>query len=153
MNHTPAFHALKRLHADIGGQIKANRKEAARLAEDMRHIEAVLRMLEPGFNVASIAARRRNRENPYFERGQIFRHVLGILREAPAPMTTREIVIALLRSRGAGEPSTAAIRTMFGAVATSLRNHRGKTVESIGEGKPVRWRLIEECAFSQNDHT
>jgi hypothetical protein len=112
----------------------------------MKHVEAVLKMLAPGFNVASIAAKRRNRENPYFERGQIFRHVLGILREAPAPMTTREIVIALLNSRGVPEPSTHAIRTMFGAVATSLRNHRGKTVESVGEGKPVRWRLRQESA-------
>ena len=145
MTQSPAFHALKRLHATIGGQIKANRKEAARLAEDMRHIEAVLRMLVPGFNVASIAAKRRNQENPYFRKGEIFRHVLGILREAPAPMTTREIVIALLRSRGAVEPSSAAIRTMFGAVATSLRNHQGKTIEKVGIGSPKKWAIHDSA--------
>jgi len=46
-----------------------------------------------GFDLKSISARRRNQANPYFGRGQIIRHVLSLLREVPAPMTTREIVM------------------------------------------------------------
>jgi len=140
--HTPAIFALKRLHAELGGKIKANRKEAAQLTLNMKHVEAVLQMLEPGFDVRRIAARRKNRENPYFKRGTVFRTVLNILRAADGPMTTRQIVEALFRQRGNERPSTVAIRTMVGAVHSSLRNHQGKTVEAIGEGIPVKWRLL-----------
>ena len=36
-------------------------------------VEAVVKMLQPGFNVASIAAKRRNKGNPWFMRGALFR--------------------------------------------------------------------------------
>jgi hypothetical protein len=35
----------------------------------MRQVEAVVKMLQAGFNVASIAAKRRNKSNPCFKRG------------------------------------------------------------------------------------
>jgi hypothetical protein len=36
----------------------------------MMQVEAVLQMLQPGFSVASIAAKRRNKSNPWFKRGR-----------------------------------------------------------------------------------
>jgi len=57
-NH-PALPALLKLHANRGGQTLENRKQAAKLAQDMKHVEAVIRMFDPGFNVRTIAVRRR----------------------------------------------------------------------------------------------
>jgi hypothetical protein len=55
----------------------------------MMQVEAVLQMLQPGFNVAGIAAKRRNKSKPWFERGTLFRSVVDVLRRATAaPMTT-----------------------------------------------------------------
>jgi len=142
MKHKPALFALLRLHADLGGKIKANRKEAVRLATDMKHVEAVIRMIEPGYDVRRISARRKNLANPYFKRGTVFRGVLAILRDATAPLTTRQIVEALFRQQGTDSPTMDAIRAMVGAVHSSLRNHEGKTVEASGEGMPVKWLLI-----------
>lgn len=141
--YTPAVFALQRLHAELGGQIKDNRHEAKRLAESMKHVEAVLKLIQPGFDPRRIAARRKNRTNPYFERGTVFRAVLNILREASTPITAREIVDSLFKQRGIENPPVAAVRTMFGAVHSSLRNHMGKTVERVGEGMPARWRLAD----------
>jgi len=39
-------------------------------------------MLQPGFNVASIAAKRRNTSNPWFKRGTPFRTAADVLRQA-----------------------------------------------------------------------
>jgi hypothetical protein len=47
MKHKPALYALERLHAELGGQIAQNKREAKRLAQAMVHVEAVLKMLEP----------------------------------------------------------------------------------------------------------
>lgn len=59
MEHKPALYALMRLHAELGGKIKDNAAEAAKLRASMRHVEAVLHLLEPGFNARTIAARRK----------------------------------------------------------------------------------------------
>jgi hypothetical protein len=56
----------------------------------MKHIEAVIRMFEPSYDVRRTAARRRNRTNGLFKRGTLFRTALDALRKAPEPMTTRE---------------------------------------------------------------
>ena len=79
-NH-PAVAYLVRLHADIGGQILENRKEAKRLADAMIHVEAVIRLFDPAYNVTRIAARRRYKGNGVFKRGTILRNALDVLRK------------------------------------------------------------------------
>jgi hypothetical protein len=44
-----AIHTLERLQAELGGQILANKQEAERLGESMRHVEAVIKMLDPAY--------------------------------------------------------------------------------------------------------
>lgn len=137
----PAVPYLVRLHADIGGRILDNRKEAHRLVEDMKHVEAVLRMYDPNYNVAAIIGRRRINGNPWFKRGTLFRSALEALRTAAKPMTARELVIAMLAAKGLKDVPAARVRSLRGGVTNSLRNNEGKTVEAVGEGSPMRWRL------------
>ena len=54
-------------------------------------VEAVVKILQPGFNVASIAAKRSNKSNPWFKRGKLFKSAVDVLRRAAVPMTAREI--------------------------------------------------------------
>jgi hypothetical protein len=42
-------------------------------------------MLQPGFNVQSTAAKRRNKSNPWFKCGTLFRSAGGVLRRSGAP--------------------------------------------------------------------
>ncbi len=127
MEHKPALYALVRLHAELAGRIADNKKQAAKLRDDMRHVEATIRLLEPGFDTRRIAVKRRHNPNPLFKRGTVFRAALDILRTATAPMTAEEIAVALLRSKGVQEPSKAEVLMMYGAVAGSLRINAGKS--------------------------
>ena len=45
---SPAIQPLERLHSELGG-----------LADSMRHVEAVIKMLDPTFNLRRIAVKRR----------------------------------------------------------------------------------------------
>lgn len=137
----PAVDYLIRLHADIGGRILANKKQAETLAEQAKAVEAVIKMFDPDFNVRKIAPRRRNTGNQWFKRGTLFRAVLDTLRGATGPMTVREIALAVLASKGAGEPDMKAVKSLEGGIRASLDNHNGKTVERVGEGVPARWLL------------
>src|SRR3979411_559461 len=62
--HRPAMQTLERLHAELGGQILENKEEAQRLAGQMLHVEAVIKMLDPTYNLRRIAVKRR-KSNPW----------------------------------------------------------------------------------------
>jgi hypothetical protein len=135
----PAVAYLVRLHADLGGKIWENKKEAERLAENMKHVEAVIKLFNPAFNVRGIAVRRRYKGNPWFKRGTLFRHAMEIMRQTKVPLTSRQIAELLLASKGIHDRTVE--RDLANSVQASLRNREGKIVEVIGTGMPQRWRL------------
>ena len=136
---TQAVHTLKQLHAELAGKIMDNKREAERLRQSMVHVEAVLKMLAPGENIARIAVRRR-KPNPFFKRGTVWRAVLDVLRAASAPMTAAEITAAMLVRKGVPNTGTQKARDLEGAVRAGLRNKNGEVVECLA-GPPSRWRL------------
>jgi hypothetical protein len=140
-NH-PVLSGLIKLHADLGGQIFKNRQEAKRLAEDMRHIEAVIRMFEPSFDVRRIAIKRRQQGNPWFKRGTVFRHAVDVLRNASEPLSAREIAEAMLAAKGATDAKPKAVSDLTASVLVSLRNNEGQTVRTVGSERPAKWGLI-----------
>jgi hypothetical protein len=136
--HTLA--ALVRLHSELGGRILANRKEAKSLKDDMRHVEAVICMFEPGYDVRRIAARR-NRSNGLFKHGALFRLAMDALRKAPEPMTTRQIAEAMLAAKGGPKPSRKQMHGLLVAMQGIMRKYNGRAVVRVGEGVPARWTL------------
>jgi hypothetical protein len=106
---TQATHTLEQLHAELGGKILDNRAEAKRLAGAMVHVEAVLELLRPGYDVRPIAVRRR-KPNPWFRRGTVFRHALEVLRDATGPLTTREIAEQMLARKGVTDAPQKGVR-------------------------------------------
>ena len=94
-----AVYTLGLLHAELAGKLLANKREAIRLRTALLQVEAVVKMLEPGFNVARIAAKRRNKSNPWFKRGTLFRSAVDVMRRAGTPMTAREIAEALIAGK------------------------------------------------------
>jgi hypothetical protein len=76
-----------------------------------------------------------------FERGTLFRHALDVLRAAKEPLTTREVVLAMLDAKGLSEPTTKQVHDLYGAVQSSLRNCNGKSVVRVGERVPMRWSI------------
>ena len=136
----PAVAYLVRLHADLGGKILENRKEAKRLAENMEHVEAVIRLFDPAYDVRRITARRRYKGNGIFKRGTILRHALDVLRKAQVPLTAREVTERLLAERRA-TLTPKAMRSLIASVQTSLQNHDGKSVIRVGQTVPSAWNI------------
>src|SRR3984893_7057392 len=135
-----AVYTLGLLHAELAGKLLANKREAIRLRTAMMQVEAVVKMLQPGFNVASIAANRRNKSNPWFERGTLFRSAVDVLRRAGTPMTAREIADALMADKAPQGTRKQAI-DLQAAILAAMRKRNGGTV--VGEGAPARWKLKE----------
>jgi hypothetical protein len=136
-----ATHTLEQLHAELAGKILDNKREAKRLAESMVHVEAVLKLLVPGYDVRPIAIRRR-KTNPWFKRGTVLRHALGVLRTAKGPLTAREITVAMLAARGVTDPPRKELRGLITSVQSCLHNYKGDILRPVGQGMPGRWALV-----------
>jgi hypothetical protein len=146
MKHKPALYALERLHAELGGQLKENRQQAVNVLRRMKQVEAVLRMLDPDFNILGIAPRRRYKRVAPFEKGKGFKAITDVLRASTEPLTSGEIAERIFEQAGDPEPSREAVRGMVPTVHSALRRHQGTAVEVVGEGMPARWRLIEHTS-------
>ena len=128
---------LSQFHAELAGKLRDNKRAAVKIRKSMMQVEAVLQMLRPGFNVAGIAAKRRNKSNPWFKRGTLFRSAVDVMRRAGTPMTAREIADKLVADKPHMNRKQAT--DLQQAVYAALRKRDGGTV--VGEGSPARWRL------------
>jgi hypothetical protein len=75
---------------ELGGQILENRRKHEELSGQMRHVEAVIKMLDPAYNLAGITVKRRE-PNKWFKRSTLYRRALDVLRTATEPMTASQI--------------------------------------------------------------
>jgi len=137
MTQDYAMNALTKLHAELGGKIKDNIKEAENLREAMMHVEAVIKLLKPEYNVHGIAAKRRNHWSPMFKRGQVFPRSLAILRENGKPMTAKEVTEELMRRYSISNPTRRQYDTIWSLVNGAFRAHP-EAVRGI-DANPRKW--------------
>jgi len=107
----------------------------------MKHVEAVIRMFYPEYNVRAISLRRRNRANRWYKRGTMFRAVLDVLKAADGPLTVREIVLRLLAGLGEAKPDLKTVLALEAGVRGTLARKDGKTVQNVGQGMRHGGRL------------
>jgi len=72
--------------------------------------------------------------------GTCGRRAMGVLRTADRAMTVREITLEVLRQIGVADPDRETLQKAQNAVDSSLRNHRGRGVES-SDKYPAQWRV------------
>jgi hypothetical protein len=144
-NH-PAVRFLVQLHADLGGKLLQHRKEGERLSESMQHVEHVIKLFDPVYDVRQISARRRQKGNGWFRRGTIIRRALEVLKQSSKPLMAREVAQRMLIERGIALEGVGskAMRSLTAAVQASLTNHNGKTVQHIGDAVPRRWTIMRD---------
>jgi hypothetical protein len=142
-----AIFTLSQLHAELAGKFAENRNAGVKIKTAMMQVEAVLQMLQPTFDVRSISGKRRNKSNPWFKCGTLFRSAMDVLRRAEAPMTAREIADTLIAGKAPQATRKQAIE-LEAAIRVALRKRNGGTVTGIGA--PARWVLNTGAGNGEN---
>jgi hypothetical protein len=137
-----ATFTLEQLHAELGGKLREAKREVERLTQAMQHVEAVLKLLQPGYRLQSIVVRRR-KPNQFFKRGTLLRHVLDLLRKAERPLSPREIALQLLEAKGVTSAAPKDISRLTGSILSALQNHKGKGLVTNAQTSPVRWSVSD----------
>ena len=135
MTHSPLMYGLIELHRRLDSELRKGKKNLA-------HVQAVIEIVSPGFDVSTIRPVKPYKRNPWFQRGEVILEALGVLREAEAPLSQTEIVRRMLAKRGVTDPTSAELRAMRNAVHVTLPRYEGKAVKSTGKREMRRWSVM-----------
>jgi len=96
MAETHVISALVVKRSELAGLVDHHRKEVVRLLQDVKLLDATIRLFEPEFSTDLIKPKRHHKKNVFFKHGEGGRAVLDILREAGKPLSTNAITTAAM---------------------------------------------------------
>lgn len=139
-----AVNALRNKRADLAGQIEMHNREVDRLRSELVHLDATLRLFDPYALPDEIAPRQRwPRRTDYFARGELTRLVYEAIRDN-GTTSAGELGAAAMSARNIPETDNQVRRDFVARFLNTLHDMlRRGTVEKIGCGRGVRWKLAE----------
>jgi hypothetical protein len=136
--------ALREKRALVAGLVEKLERKLEQHRADLTHIDGVLRLFQPDRDPAEIRPKRVYvRRTRYFARNELSRLCMDALRAADgALLTTDEIAGRIIEAKGF-DAADAALRKAIGEQSLALlRSFRKRgTVEQVGMGRGVRWKL------------
>ena len=81
---------------ELAADMRERRQELERLAGELIHVEATIRLFDPSYRIGGVPEHRRLRRQQRFGSGECQRLVLEVLRDAAGPVTDRAIAQRLV---------------------------------------------------------
>lgn len=135
-----AIHALKDRRATLAGEIQQFKQGIRDREEQLTHLDATLRVLDPSYRADTIAPKRLRRVK-LFGNGELNRLIIDALRRANGkPLSTPAIADAIIAAKGYGKEAKHALIRRARANLSYLLRHRS-AVEKTGNRMTARWRL------------
>jgi hypothetical protein len=134
-----AIAALKDRRATLAGEIETFKQGIRDRQEQLSHLDATLRVLDPEYRSDTIAPKRLRRVK-LFGGGELNRLIQDALRRADGkPLSVPQIADRIIEAKGYGrEAKPSLIRRVRANLSYLLRHGR---VEKIGDRMTARWRL------------
>ncbi len=142
MENEHVLSGLVRKRSEIAGQIEHTQQALRKLVTDLDSIDAAIRLFDPDADIVAIKPRQYPPRHAAF-RGEMMRHVMGCLRLAKKPITTREIAMVVMKARGLNPEDAellVTIRKRVGACIWKLKQ-AGTVKEVAGVGDLKEWKL------------
>ena len=99
MENEHVLGGLTRKRSEIAGQIEHTQAALRKLVADLDAIDAAIRIFDPQADIGAIKAKTYPPRHAAF-RGEMMRHVMGCLRMASEPVTSRDIALVVMKARG-----------------------------------------------------
>ena len=140
---SPVLSGLIRKRAELSGEADALRTRLAAIAASMGHVDAVIGLFDPAFDLATIRPKR-PRASDATKPGEMSRFVLDALREAGEPVPTSVIAARLMAERGMDDQDRKLVRAVLKRVGMTLRHQerRGTVRSHAGPGRAVLWETM-----------
>jgi hypothetical protein len=129
--------------AEIAGQISHTRATLRQLIIDLDHVDAAIRIFDPSYDVESIRQKIPSAAHRAI-RGDMTRATLDALRDAPGPMTTKELARHVMAERGLNTADTALLQLFTRRTGALLRWQKKRGIlRSVKDPQHGRFDLWE----------
>jgi hypothetical protein len=136
--------ALRAKRAEVAGLIDSLERLLAQHRADLMHLDGVLGLYQPQRDPEAIRPKQIRGRNRYFASGELSRLCREAFRDASGPLSVAELVAAVIAAKGfdAGDRVLRdRIDDLVKAALGPMR--RSGSVEKIGQGRGVTWKLAE----------
>lgn len=135
-----AMAVLKDKRATIASEIVETQRHLRHLRDQLVHVDATIKILDPAFPVGSIKNKRPIRQVKLFRHGELGRIILDALRKADGPQSVAQIAAYMADIGGHGP---GALKTLGERVRGNLAymKRMGKVVPSTSDGT-VAWQIV-----------
>ena len=143
MSQSLALSALVTLRNEFAGKISVLQQEANRLGSEIETLDAAIKIIDPGFKLTTLRAKRTNRKNVFFaQHGEVSRFVLDTLRES-GTLSTNEVTERAITHKGLNR-NAIDTKALKACILTTLSRQRIKgVVVEVGREQDgtIKWRL------------
>jgi len=141
----PVISALAKKRAELAGDIENAQTKLHQMTLDLEHLDQALSLFDPSYEIASIRPRAFRPPPDWARRGQMTRLILGILRKAPIPLTSRDVALQLMVERALDIGDKKLLRLMTKRVGVALKTQRqkGGVRSEQGPGMYLVWTLMQ----------
>jgi hypothetical protein len=130
--------------AEVAGQIASFKTEILRLQGALSHLDGSIKLFAPEFDLRTVKAKRTNKRNQYFAKGEAQRMVLDTILEAGKPLNSHEITDRLLKRKGIASSAELIARIQKNVIAV-LHRQDGQLLEQVetsDEHGAMKWVII-----------
>jgi len=132
--------ALRNKRAEMAGTVVQLEQQLVRQRADLSHLDATMRLFDPDIRPNEIRPRQRRARSTWFHHGECLRLIYDELRDAPQPMTTRQLAERIMRNKAipaADDRSRDLVqKTLLGSL-----NRAKDTIARTETAGVVSWRL------------
>jgi hypothetical protein len=132
--------ALRNKRAEMAGTVVQLEQQLVRQRADLSHLDATMRLFDPDIRPNEIRPRQRRARSTWFHHGECLRLIYDELRDAPQPMTARQLAERIMRNKAipaADDRSRDLVqKTLLGSL-----NRAKQTIARIETAGVVSWRL------------
>jgi len=128
--------------AEMAGLIDHHKKELSRIAGDLAHVDATIKLFAPEINLRTMHVKAHRQRNQLFLPGECQRLVLEGFRAADgAALSSRQIADQLASKKGLGADMTVQMQKNALAVLHRLEKV-GMVVPAGRDGQAQTWKLV-----------
>ena len=134
--------ALREKRAELSGTVQQIERELAQHRSNLAHLDATMRLFDPGSRPNEIRPRRVQHRNAWFRPGECLRLIYDELRDASEPLSTRDLAERII-SRRAIKLDDERSRDLIRHTILSSLNRAGATLTRLQRGGAMCWQLAQ----------
>jgi hypothetical protein len=140
MSEPHVIAALRRKRSELGGVVSQLEQRLVKHRADLAHLDATMRLFDPDIRPQEIRPRQQRAHSVWFRPGECLRLIYDELRDAPQPVTTRELAVRLMRVKAMPTNDDRCRELIQKTILGSL-NRAKETIARIETAGVVAWRL------------